>query len=97
MLQTRVVHLLAPFLTKVSLRLLCVFFSYIYSAPSSFSFISSLLIIKRDTERDRRLLLRHFNFRQHIFRYLILCQSSGFPSKYLSIVSFHFLAFFVCG
>ena len=97
MLQTRVVHLLAPFLTKASLCLLCVFFSYIYSAPSSFSFISFLLIIKRDTERDRCLLLRHFNFRQHIFRHLILHQSSGLPSKYLLIVSFHFLAFFVCG
>ena len=39
------------------------FFSYIYSAPSSFSFISFLLIIRRDTERDRRLLLHRFSFR----------------------------------
>ena len=73
------------------------FFSYIYSAPSSFSFISSLLIIGRDTEREGRLLLRRFSFRQHIFRHLILRQSSGLPSKYLLTVSFHFLAFFVCG
>ena len=49
--KTRVGLLLAPFLTKVSLRLPCVFPSYIYSAPSSFSFILSWLIIERDRER----------------------------------------------
>ena len=69
---------------------------YIYSAPSSFSFISSLLIVKRDRERNRRLLLRRFSFCQHIFRHLILHQYSGLPSKYLLTVSFNFLSFFVC-
>ena len=93
MLRTRVVHLLAPFLVKASLRLPCVFPSYIYSAPSSFSFISSLLIIERDRERDRRLLLRRLSFRHFIFRHLIFRQSSGLFSKYLLTVSFHFLTF----
>ena len=36
LLQTRVVHLLAPFLTKASLHLPCVFSSYIYNAHSLF-------------------------------------------------------------
>ena len=49
--RTRVVHSLTPFLTKASLCLPRVFPSYIYSAPSSFSFISSWLIIERDRER----------------------------------------------
>ena len=48
--RTRVVHSLAIFLTKASLRLPCVFPSYIYNASSSFSFISSWLIIERDRE-----------------------------------------------
>ena len=93
MLRTCVVHLLAPFLAKASLRLPCVFPSYIYSAPSSFSFISSLLIIERDRERDYRLLLRRLSFRHFIFRHLIFHQSSGLSSTYLLIVSFHFLTF----
>ena len=91
MLRTHVVHLLAPFLTKASLCLPCIFPSYIYSEPSPFSFISSLLIIERDREIVRRLLLRRLSFRQHIFRHLIFRQSSGLPSKYLLTVSSHFL------
>ena len=71
------------------------FFSYIYSAPSPFSSILSLLIIEKEIERDCRLLLRRFSFRQHIFCHIILRQSSVLPSKYLLTVSFHFLAFFV--
>ena len=96
MLRTRVIHLLAPFLTKASLRLPCIFPFYIYSASSLFSFISSLLIIERDREIVCRLLLSRLNFRQHIFRHLIFRQSSGLPSKYLLTVSFHFLTPFVC-
>ena len=95
MLKTRVVHLLAPFLTKASLRLPCIFPPYIYRAPSSFFFILSLQIIERDKERGRRLLLRQLSFHQHIFRHLIFRQSSSLPSKYLLTVSFHFLTFFV--
>ena len=95
LLRTRVVHLLALFLTKASLRLPCVFPSYIYSARSPFSFISSLLIIERDREIVRRLLLRRLRFRQHIFCHFIFRQSSGLPLKYLLTVSFHFLTFFV--
>ena len=52
--KTRVGLPLAPFLTKASLRLLHVFPSYIYSAPSLFFFISFCLIFERETERDRR-------------------------------------------
>ena len=70
--KTRVVLPLTPFLSKASLRLPCVFPSYIYSAPFSFSFISSWLIFERETERDRRFLLRRLNFRHFIYR-----QSSG--------------------
>ena len=40
---------LAPFLTKASLRLPRVFPSYIYNAPSLFSFISFWLIFERET------------------------------------------------
>ena len=96
LLRTRVVHLLALFLTKASLRLPCVFPSYIYSARSPFSFISSLLIIERDREIVRPLLLRRLRFCQHIFRHLIFRQSSGLPSKYLLTVSSHFFTPFVC-
>ena len=70
-------------------------FLYIYSAPSSFSFISSLLIIERDRERDCRLLLRWLSFRHFIFHHLIFRQSSGLSSRYLLTVSFHFLTFFI--
>ena len=66
----------ALFLAKASLRLLRVFPSYIYSAPSSFSFISSWLIIERDRERDHRLLLHRLSFRHFIFR-----QSLGLSSE----------------
>ena len=51
--KTRVGLPLAPFLTKASLRLLHVFPSYIYSAPSLFFFISFYLIFERETKRDR--------------------------------------------
>ena len=44
---------LAPFLTKASLRLPCVFPSYIYSTPSLFFFISFWLIFERETEKGR--------------------------------------------
>ena len=47
--KTRVSLPLAPFLTKASLRLSCVFPSYIYSAPSLFFFISFWLIFDRET------------------------------------------------
>ena len=70
--KTRVILPLAPFLTKASLRLLRVFPSYIYSTPSSFSFISSELIFERETKRDRRFLLCRLSFCHFIYR-----QSSG--------------------
>ena len=73
--KTRVVLPLALFLTKASLRLPHAFPSYIYSAPSSFSFISSWQIFKRETKRDCRFLLRRLSFRHFIYR-----QSSGLSS-----------------
>ena len=74
--KTHVVLPLTPFLTKASLHLPRVFPSYIYSAPFSFSFISSWLIFERETERDRRFLLRRLNFLHFIYR-----QSSGLSSE----------------
>ena len=74
--KTRVGPLLAPFLMKASLCLLCAFPSYIYNAPSSFSFISFWLIFERETERDHRFWLRWLIFRHFIYR-----QSSGLSSE----------------
>ena len=73
-------------------------FSLLYVQCSFFIFPSfHLCWLLRETEREIvALLLRRFSFRQYIFRHLILRLSSGLPSKYLSIVSFHFLAFFFC-
>ena len=51
-LRTRVIHLLAPFLTKASLRLPCVFPSYIYSAPSSF-FLHFIFADYWERQRER--------------------------------------------
>ena len=73
--KTHVILPLSLFLTKASLRLLRTFPSYIYSAPSSFSFISSWLIFERETERDCRFLLRRLSFRHFIYY-----QSSGLSS-----------------
>ena len=73
--KTHVILPLSLFLTKASLRLLRTFPSYIYSAPSSFSFISSWLIFERETKRDCRFLLRRLSFRHFIYY-----QSSGLSS-----------------
>ena len=83
---------LAPFLTKVSLRLLRVFPSYIYSAPSLFFFISFWLIFERETERDCRFWLRWFSF---YFHHFICHQSSGFSSENQFNSKFLFLLYII--
>ena len=94
--QTRVVYSLAPFLTKASLHLPCVFSSYIYTVLiPHISLISSLLIIERVKERDRRLLLRGSKLPSTDLP--SPCTPLAFrPSKPLSKVSFYFLKSFVC-
>ena len=93
--KTRVGLLLALFLTKALLRLLHVFPSYIYSAPSLFFFISFWLIFER--ERQREIIA--FDFVDLAFTFVTLSainlqsflQRITFNSKFLFLLHIIYL------
>ena len=81
--RTRVVYSLAPFLTKASLRLPCIFSSYIYNAHSSYFSLFHLCWLLRETKRETvACYFVVLSFCQQIFRHLTLRQHSDLQSLF---------------